>query len=625
MEIRTFRVLNYKSFREPAEITLQPGFNLITGRNSIGKTAILEALSLFIGSNPHRSQRTVPTANHSPSPNSIVDMSIRIGNEDLWTLLASNPGDYYIPLPGKDVAIRRQFDVGHWGDQGALEKFVNWFRVLPHYDLPFRFDATSGSFTSEPFPSFGAYPVPRTGFWAYLVYSTQGQLRYEERADRPSLAAQTAPMLRARIYRFLAERLKIGRYQYGDNTNLNPDAGNLPEVLNALQSNHARFREFVSLVREILPQVRDISIVPRGGANEIMVWNIDPESKRLDLATPLQASGTGIGQVLAILYIVLTSTYGRPILIDEPQSFLHPGAARKLIEVLKRYSNHQFIIATHSPTIISAADSNEIICLKSKDDIETDFEVINARQASWAESVLDELGVRLSDVFGADNIIWVEGATEERCFPKILLKLTDLQLMGTNLLAVRRTGDLEGQDAERIVEIYAKLSKSNALIPPAIAFVFDREARTEQQQKELKTKSDKLVEFLPRRMYENYLLNSKAIAAVIKGIVNFSPQQITETQVEAFFEKHRGDAKYYDRIYPYQADTWKTNVHAARLLGDLFSEFSETRVVFLKLRYGVQLTDWILDNSPEELREIANVLKHMLAKPTTAAAASSKA
>jgi hypothetical protein len=616
MEIRKLRIFNYKCFREPAEITLQPGFNIITGRNNIGKTALLEALSISIASNPHRSLRTVPTANHSPSPRSILDASIRIGNEDLWTILANNPGDYWIPLTEKDRGLLSQVQVRHWGDQGALDRFLKWFKELPHYDFQFRFD-TSGGFTPSVSRSFGAYEVPLTGVCPFVVYSAQRVPRLEQTPDPnvPGIGAQLAPMLRSRIYRFLAERLKIGRYQYGESAVLNPDASNLPEALNALQSNHARFREYVNIVREILPQVKDISIVPKGGANEIMVWNIDPESGRLDLAMPLQESGTGIGQVLAILYIVLTSTYGRPILIDEPQSFLHPGAARKLIEVLKRYSKHQLIVATHSPTIISAADPNEIICLRSQDDIETDFETINARQASWAESVLDELGVRLSDVFGADSILWVEGPTEERCFPKILLKMTDLQLMGTNLLAVRRTSDFDKKDIERVIEIYGSLSKSNSLIPPAVGFIFDRENKTDQQIKELKTKSRNLLELLSRRMYENYLLNPAAITAVINsGAGEALPTPIKEQQITEYLEKHHADSKYYDSRYPFSDKTWVRDVDGATLLEDLFNTLTEAKQQFVKTTHSVRLTDWILENSSEDLTEIAELLKNVLAK-----------
>ena len=61
MRICSFKIQNYKSFLEPRELTLEEGFNLIVGQNNVGKTALLEALSLQFKSKPHRSQLTAPT------------------------------------------------------------------------------------------------------------------------------------------------------------------------------------------------------------------------------------------------------------------------------------------------------------------------------------------------------------------------------------------------------------------------------------------------------------------------------------------------------------------------------------------------------------------------------------
>lgn len=52
------------------------------------------------------------------------------------------------------------------------------------------------------------------------------------------------------------------------------------------------------------------------------LWNIDPDTEREDLTVPLSESGTGVGQVLAILYVVFTSEYPRTIVIDEPLAAL---------------------------------------------------------------------------------------------------------------------------------------------------------------------------------------------------------------------------------------------------------------------------------------------------------------
>ena len=43
---------------------------------------------------------------------------------------------------------------------------------------------------------------------------------------------------------------------------------------------------------------------------------------------------------------------------------------------------------------------------------------------------LAEIGKRLSDVFGAENILWVEGQTEEQCYPLIITGVLNLSLIG---------------------------------------------------------------------------------------------------------------------------------------------------------------------------------------------------
>ena len=93
--------------------------------------------------------------------------------------------------------------------------------------------------------------------------------------------------------------------------------------------------------------------------------------------------------------------------------------------------------------------------------------------------------------------------------------------MGTTILGVRSTGDLGTKDATPVFEIYNDLSTSGSLIPPAIAFIFDSECFSQQKLDDIKRLSKGLAVFLPRRMYENYLLNPAAIAAVTSQIAGF--------------------------------------------------------------------------------------------------------
>jgi putative AbiEii toxin of type IV toxin-antitoxin system len=336
-----------------------------------------------------------------------------------------------------------------------------------------------------------------------------------------------------RIFRFTAERLSVGACPFGTNTYLASNAANLAEVLNCLQQNPVRFTEFNRLVHQILPQVQQVTVRPiPNNSVQIIVWPHDPRSEREDVAIPLDQCGTGIGQVLAILYVAVHSPFPRVILIDEPQSFLHPGAVRKLIEVLASYRQHQFIISTHSPTVISAADPENIIVARLHSGVST-VDQVGSRDNRALESLLSEIGAHLSDLFGADSVLWVEGGTEEICFPLILRRVANKPLMGTAIVGVRRTGDLETKDAARILEIYSSLAASGTLIPSASGFILDRECRTPDQLEDIKRRSKGVVTFLERRMYENYLLNPAAIAHVVNSIKGFRDVAVSTDEVIA--------------------------------------------------------------------------------------------
>jgi hypothetical protein len=188
------------------------------------------------------------------------------------------------------------------------------------------------------------------------------------------------------------------------------------------------------------------------------LWNIDPDTQREDLAVPLSESGTGVGQVLAILYVVFTSEYPRTIVIDEPQSFLHPGAVRKLFEILKGYPQHQYVITTHSPNAVTAADPRALFLVR-KEGEECVVDQLDVSMARDQTRFLREVGASLSDVFGADNVLWVEGATEEECFPLILSKVAERQLLGTKIVGVLSTDDLGGQALPRRVSNLQELER----------------------------------------------------------------------------------------------------------------------------------------------------------------------
>jgi predicted ATPase len=618
MYISKIQVSNYKSYRESGEIELKPGFNIIVGQNSAGKTSLLEALQLRFGWNHHRSVTTIPVAGGEISVSSSVRLAFAATPEEVLYLLKSFR-TFYLATPTPDLPLFNR-------DPPA---FMSWILTNPSLIVAVRVDAANdGNQRWMPDgPRFGVYPTAEGNQVAFqqIGIQTNGGFIAHSRVSADVSSDVIVPLaqrLRDRIYRFVAERYSIGECAFGPNTILAPNATNLPEVLDNLTANTARFERFNRTVREILPQVKHISVRNMQGRVQVVVWPHEYATERVDLAIPLNECGSGIGQVLAMLYVVMNSDTPQVILVDEPQSFLHPGAIRKLIAVLKRFPQHQYIFATHSPAVITAAEPDTLIIARTNDG-ETTLEAIDPSSTKHARAYLDEIGARLSDVFGADNVLWVEGQTEEACFPLILrtiAKQYHKQVSGTAVVGIRQTGDLQGREKKKILEIYRKLSDANTLLPPTIAFIFDQECLTATQQTELVKMAPGLIHFLPRRMYENYLLDAEAIAAVAHAIEGFREKPVSPQEIQQLFdrnrEQHHEDKK--DQLLYFCKGTatvpidWKMKIHAADLLEDIFLEMSEKRVEYEKTTHSVALTKWLIEHKPDALKEIVNLLASII-------------
>ena len=248
---------------------------------------------------------------------------------------------------------------------------------------------------------------------------------------------------------------------------------------------------------------------------------------------------------------------------------------------------------------------------------ESIIETLNADEVEQQRRYLAEVGARPSDVFGADNILWVEGPTEEECFPKILEYVANRSLMGTVIRGLPHTGDLEGKHDELVFKIYNQLSHSKSLLPPAIGFILDDEGRPEQRKQELRHRSNKLAHFLPRLMYENYLLNPAAVAGVANGIEGFRDSPISEEEVSITLEQKRQMPKYFRPLelnIQQLGEAWISAIHGAKVLQDIFSELSQTRVAFDKRIHSLALTEWLIEHSPQDLKEIAELITMVLEK-----------
>ena len=223
---------------------------------------------------------------------------------------------------------------------------------------------------------------------------------------------------------------------------------------------------------------------------------------------------------------------------------------------------------------------------------------------------LTEVGVRLSDVFGADNILWVEGPTEEACFPIILQDA--INTAGTSIVSVISTGDLLSKKSKkRIIGIYSKLSESNAILPSTLAFIFDKEKLTDKEIADINRESKGFVHFIPRRTYENYLIHPDALASVMNELPTFKEASISQDIVEDWLVKN-GNSFIEGGVTDKEVDitkiAWLENVDGANLLSAMYSELSGNMEDYIKTSDSVLLTKWLIQNKEESLTELKEFL-----------------
>jgi hypothetical protein len=191
--------------------------------------------------------------------------------------------------------------------------------------------------------------------------------------------------------------------------------------------------------------------------------------------------------------------------------------------------------------------------------------------------------------------------------------MSGVSLMGTTIAAVVNTGDFyKKRNPELIFSVYEKLCKGKGLLPPAIGFVFDSEKLSSKEKQDLKRRSNDKVIFLPRRMFENYLLNAKAISQLLD--TELGEFDLSEQVIIDWLAQNKWDRQYLDqRLAKDKTENeWLVGVDGAKLLKNLLSDLTNGKLAFDKIKHSVFLCTWIIENSFEDLNEIQEMLLSVL-------------
>lgn len=124
--------------------------------------------------------------------------------------------------------------------------------------------------------------------------------------------------------------------------------------------------------------------------------------------------GLGLRDLLIIITYVFATDYN-VYLIEEPENHLHADFQKKLIYyLLKPATNKQFILSTHSPVFLDSNTADKIYyCWFDKDQVKVSDQTTLSK-------ITNTLGHTVTESLTSDAIIFVEGPTDIPVFTQLL-------------------------------------------------------------------------------------------------------------------------------------------------------------------------------------------------------------
>jgi len=573
---------------DKVEITFRPGLNALVGPNNSGKSSFLRAFETGGFSEPHRSSNTVPRPGADFSSPSECELHFTFSAEEYREVVGLY-GAIAIPQPS-----------GPGGDNRAVEVFL---RTLASHE-PKTIVATSGNnglLVSQRSFTFGKYQNKENSYVTIYQHARQWTRKSKGVSgdDVHKLHVLFRREIESRTQLVGARIVPQSSWQSSGKESLHRDGSNLVGVLQQLNANPLRWSRFTDLVSYVFPSVRAMALAPSKVGPFIKIWFHDAETERDDLAIPLDQCGTGLSQGIAILAALQVDTMIQLLVMDEPQSHLHPGALRKILRLIDR-SDVQVVVATHSPLVLSAASLASVTAFSLNNGV-TAVKTVDWSIASEVRQTLHSIGVRPVDLFGAQTVLWVEGPTESDCFSYLITEHEDLVEksleLGVEVLPLVNTGPFDARRSQKVLQhllrVYQVASGATAVLPPAVAFVLDKECRTLAQREDLKRRADARIEFLPRRMFENYLLQPTAVCAVIAAELPDDADRVPSV------DSLRVSLEIDDPV----------SCDGAAILRQAFAEFS---LEYRKRHHGLLLVQQLMSTDPTQLAELVEFLSGLL-------------
>lgn len=390
MKLRRVQLRSYRAYREANADLPEAGLMLLIGANNAGKSALLSAIDL-IAARPWPG----PVRHAGSEQPATVTATFELSDDERSAAFSGSPRqDEWLASPAME-RVELRFEETLTGQHFLLAQVAV---SDGQGDMPVvgtgAYDGAQTNFSSVDLSSFFQQLPPHNSFPAPAVSGGVSTFQPELVLDQ-GMPLLRAPLdeWRAGVFHFSTQRPGTDRVRpLSLAGTLDPGGINLAEALAHLHMNlDPDYGKIEQAMNAIVPELGQL-VVPPAGPQQIEVAFEDPHLKARH---NLKDLGTGVEQALLSAYVGIRQPRGSVVMVEEPETNLHPAAQRELLRCLKEWSGDRLYIAsTHSTVFLDQGAEDATVLL-----VERSEGVSTVRKSNTAmPEVLRSVGARPSDV-----------------------------------------------------------------------------------------------------------------------------------------------------------------------------------------------------------------------------------
>lgn len=370
MDIKKINILNYKCFDDIEIDNIKP-INIIIGKNNIGKSSILDIIEGIYGT------RTI--------------------NDNTKIILKKEMDDSIISSVFQKHTSGGTIGGNHY-EFG--KKYIG-------QDISFVRKSNSSNEIPDNFEKYNAHlPINQIDYWTRVAHGIKIEPRVTKRilAERNIFPENNDDSMSVDsngngITRIITNYLN--RSKYDENFVKNE----LLQKLNLIMGDDAHFTEIVT------------QQIESGEGTKWEIYLREEGKGRI----PLSESGSGLKTILMVLVytILIPNVEHKKIsqyifLFEELENNLHPSLQRRLLKYIENLTSKGALIflTTHSNVTLDAYQNSELVNILHLQKDNDKVILINITNKIQKNSILNDLGIKASDLLQSNGIIWVEGPSD---------------------------------------------------------------------------------------------------------------------------------------------------------------------------------------------------------------------